>query len=59
MVVLVELGECFQHIEQYKLALSHYEQAIEASDETDAEIYSQGPLSGRRAGNGNAGIRSG
>ena len=37
--VLVELGECFQHIEQFKLALSHYEQAIEAADETDSEIY--------------------
>ncbi len=31
--VLVELGECFQKIEQYKLALSHYEQAIELSGE--------------------------
>jgi len=39
VVVLVELGECFQHIEQYKLALSHYEQAIEAIDETDSETY--------------------
>ena len=28
--VLLELGECFQRIEQYKLALSHYEQAIDA-----------------------------
>lgn len=39
VIVLVELGECFQHIEQYKLALSHYEQAIEAVEETDSEIY--------------------
>jgi len=39
VVVLVELGECFQHVEQYKLALSHYEQAIEAVDESDAEIH--------------------
>lgn len=31
-VVLLELGECFQKIEQYKLALSHYEQSIEASE---------------------------
>jgi tetratricopeptide (TPR) repeat protein len=31
--VLVDLGECFQKIEQYKLALSHYEQAIELSGE--------------------------
>lgn len=37
--VLVELGECFQHIEQYKLALSHYEQAIDAIDEPEDEIY--------------------
>jgi tetratricopeptide (TPR) repeat protein len=35
--VLVELGECFQRIEQYKLALSHYEQAIEACDPADVE----------------------
>ena len=44
VVILLELGECFQHIEQYKLALSHYEQAIEALAEGDlgeseAEIY--------------------
>ncbi|NOZ40985.1 MAG: hypothetical protein GXP24_12290 [Planctomycetes bacterium] len=42
MDVLVELGECFQHIEQYKLALSHYEQAIEALsglNESESEIY--------------------
>ncbi len=42
LVVLVELGECFQHIEQYKLALSHYEQAIEALrklSEPESEIY--------------------
>lgn len=37
--VLVELGECFQHIEQYKLALTHYEQAIAAIDEPEDEIY--------------------
>jgi tetratricopeptide (TPR) repeat protein len=35
--VLVELGECFQRIEQYKLALSSYEQAIEACQEPDSE----------------------
>lgn len=42
VAVLVELGECFQHIEQYKLALSHYEQAIEALaglNEPESEIY--------------------
>lgn len=33
--VLLELGECFQKIEQYKLALSHYEQAIDAAGESN------------------------
>lgn len=36
-LVLIELGECFQKIEQYKLALSHYEQAVEAVDPADME----------------------
>lgn len=36
--VLVELGECFQKIEQYKLALGSYEQAIETCEEPDSEI---------------------
>ena len=36
-LVLLELGECFQKIEQYKLALSHYEQAIEACEASDEE----------------------
>jgi len=35
--VLLDLGECFQKIEQYKLALSNYEQAIEACDQADSE----------------------
>jgi tetratricopeptide (TPR) repeat protein len=35
--VLLDLGECFQKIEQYKLALSHYEQAIELSKEERKE----------------------
>jgi tetratricopeptide (TPR) repeat protein len=35
---LVELGECFQKIEQYKLALNHYEQAIEACEQPDSEV---------------------
>jgi tetratricopeptide (TPR) repeat protein len=53
--VLVDLGECFQKIEQYKLALSHYEQAVEAAREhtsadqaTDAvklALYRAGVLS--------------
>ncbi len=36
-LTLVELGECFQKIEQYKLALSHYEQALEAVDPGEGE----------------------
>ena len=36
--VLVELGECFQKIEQYKLALGSYEQAVAACEEADSEI---------------------
>jgi tetratricopeptide (TPR) repeat protein len=36
-LVLLELGECFQKIEQYKLALSHYEQSIDAADSAEAE----------------------
>ena len=36
-VVLVELGECFQKIEQFKLSLTNYEQAIEACRDSDAE----------------------
>ncbi len=34
---LLELGECFQHIKQYRLAMNHYEQAIEEIPERDAE----------------------
>jgi tetratricopeptide (TPR) repeat protein len=30
-VVLIELGECFQHIKQYKLAMNNYEHAVEAT----------------------------
>ncbi len=36
-LVLLELGECFQKIEQYKLALAHYEQSLEAADASDEE----------------------
>ena len=35
---LLELGECFQKIEQYKLALGSYEQALEACEDGDSEI---------------------
>ncbi len=49
-IALLELGECFQKIEQYKLALSHYEQAIDACGEQDSEtrrlsLYRAGVLS--------------
>lgn len=37
-LVLLELGECFQKIEQYKLALAHYEQSIEAAEAADDEV---------------------
>ena len=37
--VLLDLGECFQKIEQYKLALSNYEQSIEASEDPDSEVH--------------------
>jgi tetratricopeptide (TPR) repeat protein len=36
-VVELHLGESFQHIRQFKLALSSYEAAIEASDDMDLE----------------------
>ena len=32
-LVFLELGECFQKIEQFKLAMTNYESAIDASDE--------------------------
>lgn len=37
-LVLLELGECFQKIEQYKLALAHYEQSLEAAEAGDGEV---------------------
>ena len=37
-LVLLELGECFQKIEQYKLALSHYELSIEATAAGDDDV---------------------
>jgi tetratricopeptide (TPR) repeat protein len=35
--VYLELGECFQHIQQYKLAMSNYERAIAEVSERDAD----------------------
>jgi len=45
--VYLELGECFQHIKQAKLAMSNYEAAIDAVSERDAD---QRKLSLYRAG---------
>ena len=36
--VLLALGECFQHIEQYKLAMSNYEQAIEEISDREEDV---------------------
>lgn len=46
-LVLLDLGECFQKIEQYKLALSHYEQAIDAVEHRNSDT---GKLALYRAG---------
>jgi len=48
--VLLELGECFQRIEQFKLALTNYEESIVACAEPDSEtrrlaLYRAGVLS--------------
>jgi tetratricopeptide (TPR) repeat protein len=47
--VLLELGECFHHIKQYKLALTHYDHAVEVSGEREPEtkklaLYRAGKL---------------
>jgi tetratricopeptide (TPR) repeat protein len=36
-VVQLHLGECFQHIRQFKLALSSYEVAVQAADDFQAD----------------------
>jgi len=36
-IVLLELGECFQQIKQYNLAMQHYEKAIEEMPEKEHE----------------------
>ncbi|HXT60356.1 MAG TPA: hypothetical protein VN699_17065, partial [Pirellulales bacterium] len=36
-LVFLELGVCFESIKQYKLALSNYEQAVEALGEREVE----------------------
>jgi tetratricopeptide (TPR) repeat protein len=45
--VYVDLGECFQHIKQYKLALSNYEEAVNALPDRNSDI---GKLALYRAG---------
>lgn len=40
-LALVELGECFQKIEQYKLAMTNYEQAAETAFESTGEADSE------------------
>ncbi len=45
--VLIELGDCFYFIKQYKLAMNNYAQAVDASDQRDS---SQRKLALYRAG---------
>ncbi|MCH7751402.1 MAG: hypothetical protein IH898_04535 [Planctomycetes bacterium] len=40
-LALLELGECFQKIEQYKLALASYEQSVQAALEITGEADSE------------------
>ncbi len=47
--VHMELGECFQYIKQYKLAMDNYEKALEATADRDADqrklaLYRAGKL---------------
>jgi Flp pilus assembly protein TadD len=47
--VLVELGESFHHIKQYKLAMANYEEAVDAGDERESDtqklaLYRAGKL---------------
>jgi tetratricopeptide (TPR) repeat protein len=37
--VHLELGECFQYVKQFKLALSNYEQAIKTSADKEPEVH--------------------
>jgi tetratricopeptide (TPR) repeat protein len=48
-IVLLDLGECFQQIKQYRLAKQHYAQAVEAMPEKEVEnrkkaLYRAGSL---------------
>lgn len=53
--VLLALGECFQQIKQYKLALSNYEAAVEETSDNDVE---QKKLALYRAGKLALGLKS-
>ncbi|MCA9102765.1 MAG: tetratricopeptide repeat protein [Planctomycetales bacterium] len=49
-IVLLELGQCFQQIKQYKLALDNYEKAVEAIPDKDEDSKKQALyLAGRLA----------
>ena len=49
-VVLLELGQCFQQIKQYKLALDNYEKAVEAMPDKEEDAKKQALyLAGRLA----------
>ncbi|MEZ6072337.1 MAG: tetratricopeptide repeat protein [Pirellulales bacterium] len=49
-MVLLELGQCFQQIKQYKLALDNYEKAVEAIPDKDEDSKKQALyLAGRLA----------
>jgi tetratricopeptide (TPR) repeat protein len=49
-MVLLELGQCFQQIKQYKLALDNYEKAIAAMADKDKDSKKQALyLAGRLA----------
>jgi tetratricopeptide (TPR) repeat protein len=36
-VCIMVLGQCFQHIKQYRLAMKHFEQAVQEIPDRDAE----------------------
>ncbi len=41
-LVHLELGECFQHIKQYKLAMDNYERSLEAVSPRDVDLRKKG-----------------
>ncbi len=46
--VLLDLGVCFQHIKQYKLAKQHYVEAVQAIPERDLELRKKARIQGSR-----------